>query len=170
MEANFEALFHITPWTKAVAFITSQLEGNDLIGEYFLLLIDDQDQLTKKDLDFHYPPTVLELVFPDGNYEKCGLEEMRSQVTNKLVSIITELFCRQTPSGLLDPRCKFAVETITFRIASMTTLYSILPEEKELRFIYQTRNAELKKFLNNVFLVKKVIQSYPIKQGSNRLS
>lgn len=170
MESNFEALFHITPWTKAVAFITSQLEGNDLIGEYFLLLIDEQGQLTKKDLVFHYPPSVLELVFPDGNYEKSGLEEMRSQVTNELVSIFTELFCRETPSGVLNPLYKLAVETPTFRTASMTTLYSILPEEKELRFIYQTRNAELRQFLNNVFLVKKAIRSYPIKQGSDRSS
>jgi len=132
MESNFEALFHITPWTKAVAFITSQLEGNDLIGEYFLLLIDDQGQLTKNDLVFHYPPNVLELVFPDGNYEKSGLEEMRSQVTNELVSIFTELFRRETPSGLLDPRYNLAVETPTFRTASMTTLYSILPVSRAM--------------------------------------
>jgi len=167
MESNFEALFHFTPWTKTIAFITSQLDGDELIGEYFLLLIDNQAQPTKKNRIFGYPPNVQKLVFPDGNYVKSGLEEMRSQVTNKLATIFTELFCQQTSSGILDPRYKLAVEIPTLRTASMTTLYNISPEQKELSFIYQTRNAELKQFLHNLYLIKKAIRSYPIEEGSN---
>ncbi|MFX0199083.1 MAG: hypothetical protein ACFFCW_23420 [Candidatus Hodarchaeota archaeon] len=159
---NFQALFHITPWTKAVAFVTSQIDNGELIGEYFLLLIDEKGKVKKKGLGIHYPPNVLKLVCPDGAYGEYGLQEMRSQVTNELAAILGKLFCRQTPSGALDPRYKLAVETPTLRPASMAYLASVLPEKRELHFVYQTRNAELKQFLDNVFFVKEVVRSYPM--------
>ena len=163
MDSSFESLVHITPWTKAVAFITSQLYRDELIGEYFLLLIYNKGQLRKEKQGYHYLPNALKLACHDGDYVKYGLEEMRSQVTSELTVILSEMFCQQTSSGILDPRCyRLSVETPTFRPATMTTLAMILPEERELDFVYRTRNDELKQFLAKIFLIKKAVGAFPI--------
>lgn len=163
MDSSFEALVHITPWTKAVAFITSQLYGDELIGEYFLLLMYDKGQMRKERKGFHYTPNVLKMVCSDGAYVKYGLEEMRSQVASELGVILSEMFCQQPPSGVFDPRCyRFSVETPTLHPTTMTTLAMILPEEKQLDFVYKTRNDELRQFLTKIFFIKRAVGPFPI--------
>ena len=166
---SFNALFHMTPWTKAFVFITSWLKEDvedELQCEYFLILvIEKQKEIQRRGKRIVYSQHALKLVSPDAkpeDYIELGFKETISVATIELAALLTDRFCSEGSSGFPDPRCKIAMEMPVLVPASLAFLARNFPDEEEISFIYRTRSKELQKYLKDITLVKQNIRFYSL--------